>query len=52
MKYSNISEEELKNKLAQDYFLIYDCTKIIGDVDYCIYMRQSQKELFEQETNH
>lgn len=50
MKYSNIREEELKNKLAQDYFWIYDCTKIVGNVDFCVAMFQSQKELFEQES--
>lgn len=49
MKYSNIREEELKNKVAQDYFWIYDCTKIVGNVDFCVCMHQSQKELFEQE---
>jgi hypothetical protein len=50
MKYKNIREEELKNKVAQDYFWIYDCTKIIGNVDFCVCMHQSQKELFEQES--
>lgn len=29
MKYPNIREEELKNKLAQDYFWFYDCTKMM-----------------------
>jgi hypothetical protein len=50
MKYKNIREEELKNKVAQDYFWIYDCTKIIGNVDFCVCMHQSQNELFEQES--
>lgn len=50
MKYENIREEELKNKLAQDYFWIYDCTKIIGNVDFCVCMHQSPKEIFEQES--
>lgn len=50
MKYKNIREEELKNKVAQDYFWIYDCTKIIGNVDFCVCMNQSKKELFEQES--
>jgi len=50
MKYQNIREEELKNKVAQDYFWIYDCTKIIGNVDFCVCMHQSKKELFEQES--
>jgi predicted RNA methylase len=50
MKYQNIREEELKNKLAQDYFWIYDCSKIIGNVDFSVCMHQSQKELFEPES--
>jgi hypothetical protein len=48
MLYANIREEELKNKVAKDYFWLYDCTKIIGNVDFCVSMHQSQKELFEQ----
>jgi hypothetical protein len=50
MKYQNIREEELKNKVANDYFWLYDCTKIIGNVDFCVCMHQSEKELFEQES--
>ena len=50
MKYLNIREEELKNKVAHDYFWIYDCSKIIGNVDFSVCMHQSQKELFEQES--
>ena len=50
MSYGNIREEELKNKVAKDYFWIFDCTKIIGNVDFCVSMHQSQQELFEQES--
>lgn len=50
MKYQSIREEELKNKVAQDYFWIYDCSKIIGNVDFSVCMHQSQKELFEHES--
>ena len=50
MKYQNIREEELKNRVAQDYFWLYDCTKIVGNVDFCVSMFQSKKELFEQES--
>ncbi len=46
----DIREEELKNKVAKDYFWIYDTTKIIGNVDFCIAMHQSGKELFEIES--
>ncbi len=44
----NIPEEELKNKIAQDYFWIYDHTKIIGNVDFCISMHKN--ESLEQES--
>ena len=50
MKYPNIREEELKNKVAQDYFWLYDCSKIIGNVDFSVCMYQSHKELLEQES--
>lgn len=49
MKYSNIREEEIKNQVAQDYFWFYNCNKIIGNIDFCVCMHQSQKELFEQD---
>ena len=35
MSYINIREEELKNKVASDYFSQFDTTKIIGNVDFC-----------------
>jgi len=45
MKYQNIREEEIKNKIAQDYFWLYDCSKIIGNVDFCVSMLQSKNDL-------
>ena len=50
MKYRDIKEEELKNKIAQSYFGEFDCTKIIGNIDFCVCIHQSLKELFEQES--
>ena len=50
MKYQNIREEELKNTVAQDYFWLYDCTKMRGNVDFCVGRFQSEKELSEQES--
>ena len=44
----NIKEEELKNKIAIDYFWIYDNTKIIGNIDFCVSMHK--KESLEQES--
>ena len=49
MKYQDIREEELKNKVAHDYFWLYDCTKIIGNVDFCVSMYQKAPSLFEHE---
>ncbi len=31
-----LREEELKNKIAQNYFGEFDCTQIIGNVDFCV----------------
>lgn len=50
MKYKYIKEEELKNRIAEDYFWQYDHTKIIGNIDFCVAMYQSQKEIFEQQS--
>ncbi|MDE6535674.1 MAG: hypothetical protein K2K82_06655 [Muribaculaceae bacterium] len=39
MAYSNqIREEELKNKVAQDWFQNFDTTLILGNVDFCVAM--------------
>ena len=37
MAYSNsLREEEIKNRIAADYFNAYDCTQIIGNIDFCV----------------
>jgi len=36
MKYSNILEEEIKNKVSKDFFSKFDCTKIIGKIDFAV----------------
>lgn len=48
--YGNIQEEELKNKVARDYFADYDSTQIIGKIDFCIAVPQDESELFETES--
>lgn len=53
MSYLNIREEELKNKIAQDLFNDFDCTKIIGDIDFCVAIpteNSEQEYLFETES--
>ena len=32
----SLREEELKNKVAVDWFDPFDCTRIIGNVDFCV----------------
>jgi len=36
MYYKNLPEEELKNRIGEDYFADYDYKKIIGKVDFCV----------------
>ena len=36
MKYQNIREEEVKNKVGQDFFANFDSSKIIGNIDFCV----------------
>lgn len=36
MKYSKIREEELKNKVGQDFFNDFDTTQIIGNIDFTV----------------
>lgn len=53
MAYLNIREEELKNKVAHDYFGFFDCTKIIGNIDFCVTLpvkNKKQEALFETES--
>src|ERR1017187_677005 len=53
MPYLNIREEELKNKVAKDYFGMYDCTKIIGNIDFCVTLKslhKNQVAIFETES--
>ena len=36
-QYSNaLREEELKNNVAADWFGAFDCTRIIGNIDFCV----------------
>lgn len=44
MKYTNIREEELKNKVWADWFHTFDHTEIIWNIDFTLYSKQ--KEIF------
>ncbi|WP_455148850.1 hypothetical protein [Capnocytophaga sp.] len=37
MKYANMREEEVKNKVAVDWFLGFDTTQIIGNIDFSVF---------------
>lgn len=37
MKYNKIREEELKNKVGQDWFRDFDTTEIIGNIDFSVF---------------
>jgi len=53
MQYPNVREEELKNKVAQDYFNTFDCTKIIGNIDFSVTIpaqNNKQGQLLETES--
>lgn len=40
MKYKNIREEELKNKVGNDWFKNYDTTAILGNIDFTVFPKQ------------
>lgn len=41
MKYKNIREEELKNKVAADWFKQFDTTEILGNIDFTVFPKQA-----------
>lgn len=40
MKYKNIREEELKNKVGADWFHNFDTTEILGNIDFTVLPKQ------------
>ena len=40
MKYTNIREEALKNKVGEDWFKEFDTTEIIGNIDFTVFPKQ------------
>ena len=40
MKYKNIREEELKNKVGSDWFNNFDTTEILGNIDFTVFPKQ------------
>ncbi len=49
--YGNIREEELKNKVAKDWFVDYDWTGIVGNIDFSVALKAEeggQKRLWDE----
>ena len=42
MKYKNIREEELKNKIGVDWFKVFDTTEILGNIDFTVFPKQNK----------
>ena len=42
MLFKNILEEELKNKIGQNYFCDFDSSKIIGKIDFCVILKNHE----------
>lgn len=42
MKYNNIREEALKNKVGADWFKAFDTTEILGNIDFTVFPREDQ----------
>lgn len=40
MKYNNIREEALKNKVGEDWFKEFDTTEILGNIDFTVFPKQ------------
>ncbi|MDR2733740.1 MAG: hypothetical protein LBC99_03720 [Spirochaetota bacterium] len=45
MKYTNALEEEIKNRVSQDFFKAFDCTKILGKIDFAVKAKQSVRSM-------
>jgi hypothetical protein len=41
MKYKNIREEALKNKVGADWFKDFDTTEILGNIDFTVFPKQN-----------
>lgn len=45
-----LKEEEIKNKVAADLFPSYDCTRILGKIDFCVQPKDQGPMLWETES--
>ena len=42
---SSLREEELKNRVAHDWFGAFDCARIIGNIDFCVDVPATELDL-------
>ena len=40
MRYAKLQEEELKNKVADEFFGKFDCTEILEKIDFAVVYRR------------
>lgn len=43
MRYQGIREEELKNKVAADWFKAFDTTVVEGNIDFALYPKAARR---------
>ena len=42
--YNNLQEEELKIRIAEQFFAAYDCGNRIGKIDFCVTQKHQQQK--------
>ena len=55
MKYEDVREDEIKQKVARDFFAKFDTTQFIGNIDFCVAPVLTEKEqnmLFDSSTEN
>ncbi|MDR2564253.1 MAG: hypothetical protein LBC98_10000, partial [Prevotellaceae bacterium] len=45
MKQPHVLEEEVKNTIAADFFAEFDCTKILGKIDFAVKLKRPANAL-------
>ena len=45
-QYNNLQEEELKIRIAEQFFAAYDCGNRLGKIDFCVTQKQNTKHVF------
>ena len=50
-QYSNLQEEELKIRIAEQFFAAFDCGARIGKIDFCVIQRSFRKKRSKNESN-